>query len=347
MRKTVVSTLLSLYLRLRGAASIIISRKAYRKCREYGANHACELLHCIASEVVKGSFVIIKRRNALQGIPVALCGGVMLCLERKMGYVESCYAVLRSNELASLNDYYEVMDSEKMRELLHVPPYIIIDLTLYELHREGERGELFKQLVLLIDAVRSFLTELNVVLFNAPKVVVDKLFREFNSRITAIESGPNMDAKCRDLIVLDPYAEETLREDEVLNADCFVLGGIVDDKTPRPYATTLLRATNWRNSKSRKVELWGSKVGVPNRINKIVELILRVRFEDTDLEHAVLESMSKRDKLVRAHREAYAVYSSRGVLPRSFVERLAKMLSLSVDEIIYYLATRGIKVEEE
>jgi len=348
MEETVISTLFSVVLQSIGIRSIVISRKVYNRCRESGMNRGCKLLHCIAVNIVRREALLAITESEVLGTPVSFCKGLTVCLERKHSYMSSSCAVVKREEIDRMGfRKVRILDVKSIEKILLVPPMIIIDLSLYELHKDGEQGDLLKQLVVLYDSVRTFLTDLNVVLVNPPSHVVSRLVKDFRTRTMVLDVDRIEQELCRSVVVLDPYAEDVLREEDVFKSDCFVLGGVVDNKIPRPYATSLIKRVNWSKARSKRIELWGSKVGVPNRINKVAEVILKTRFEKMDLENAILYCMSKRDKLVRIHKEVYAIHSSRGCVSRAFVEKLAKLFGIGVDEVLKYLASKGVRIVEE
>ncbi len=102
-------------------------------------------------------------------------------------------------------------------------------------------------------------------------------------------------------VVLDPYGDEDATEGLIRSVDTFVLGGIVDDSGWR-YATRELADKVGYNLKRVRISLRGSRVGVPDRLNKIMSIILRVK-EGESLEESIIGEQSNADKFTRLLRD--------------------------------------------
>ncbi|WP_243680883.1 hypothetical protein [Vulcanisaeta souniana] len=67
-----------------------------------------------------------------------------------------------------------------------------------------------------------------------------------------------------------------------------------------------------------RIELRGSIIGVPDRINKVIEIVLMTIFETGSIENAVVMAMSKKDRVNRLlyelQRAAYRIRGENGVL---------------------------------
>jgi len=137
------------------------------------------------------------------------------------------------------------------------------------------------------------------------------------------------------VIILRPDASTPLKADDVMTADAFLLGGIVD-KIPRPGLSRMLDSlVPW--GVPRRIELRGSVIGVPERINRIVEILLKSRYlYDGDVEKAIITTMSKKDRVARAYREIMKYASERKVdrVGGDFYEQLRSWLSLTYDEFL-------------
>jgi Uncharacterized conserved protein len=99
-------------------------------------------------------------------------------------------------------------------------------------------------------------------------------------------------------IVLDPYGDVDANEEIIRNSDVFIIGGIVDKGRRLKYATTELAKMRGYDYPRVRIKLRGSVVGVPDEINKIAEIVLKVK-EGESLEEAVISTMSKADKVAR------------------------------------------------
>jgi len=137
-------------------------------------------------------------------------------------------------------------------------------------------------------------------------------------------------ASYRTQIVLNaPEAED------VNTADAFLIGGIVD-KIPRPGLSRMLDSlVPW--GVPRKIELRGSVIGVPERINRIIEVILKSRYVyNGDVERAIITTMTKKDRVARAYREITKELreKERSYVTRDLYEELRRWLPLTYDEFL-------------
>ncbi|NPA97644.1 MAG: hypothetical protein GXO32_08600 [Crenarchaeota archaeon] len=337
-------------LRFHGIDVVAFSRRLYRKVKGIKERYLGGSLHALLIEMLRGNAILARVDSSVRCIPISFSYGVTLCIEHARGHALTHYLALSSSELSKTGMQVKPLDLYKCFGFLErVPPYIVLDLSLWELHTEAERGEAYKQVAVLMDTVSRYLTDRHVLLVNPPRVLVKRLHREFGYRPQVIrcvngECERNIELKT---LVLDPYSDVVLSDSAVLEYDAFVIGAVIDDKVPRPYATSLIRRVNWSNAPSARIELWGSRVGVPNRVNKIAEIILKARMTRIDLEDAVLSSMSKSDRLTRLYKEAYSIYSRFNQVPASYIRKLCSMLKLSVEDCLDYLRARGIPIQEE
>ena len=134
-------------------------------------------------------------------------------------------------------------------------------------------------------------------------------------------------------MLLDPYADTPLGPRDVLEAEAFIVGGIVD-KVPRPRATEAIsRLIPW--AARRRVELKGSIIGVPNTINSIIEIVLKARYDyGGDVERAVRSVMSPADARLRAYVEISRRARGRGKVDWSFYCELASWLPITRDDFL-------------
>ncbi len=346
-----IDVTLSHYLRIMNVNSLALTKRAYRKLRELKNRVVGGILHAIALEILRGHVVIVRAETDIRFVPLSFKYGVTLGLEHGGGAWSTDFVVALTKELEELADRYGrytvIIDEAFVKERLNIAPYFILDFSLWELHRDGERGEAYRQVVMLVDTVSKYLLDSNVILVNPPKGLVNKLNSEFDysyEYFTCIGSECEGAVKGKG-IVLDPYAENILTIEDVLEANYFVIGAVIDDKIPRPYATKLIREVNWPHAIPKRIELWGSKVGVPNRVNKIAEILLRIRFDGLNIDEAIVKAMSKLDKLSRIHKEAYAFQSIHGYVRKELVERLCRALEIDPLEALRFLKSRGIVIE--
>lgn len=156
-------------------------------------------------------------------------------------------------------------------------PYIAIDCRFYELLSEKEKKSLKKQIEQTLGVIRKFLWDEKLVV-TGKNFEIGKYYEKLEDFL--IEKG------IKKIVLLDPYADEIFMGEE---AECYVVGGIVDKGEERvltPLIGKALRDSNFEVL-SRKIVLRGDKIGVPDRINQIVEILLRVICNSESVEEAI------------------------------------------------------------
>ncbi len=198
--------------------------------------------------------------------------------------------------------------AEYAEELLPRTPRIVVDLSLWHEHTETEKHELVEQVISTLRAVREYYWDAHLYLTN-----VSEEFLTFMSihaagmrhRANLSAGFPPLDGRT---IMLDPAGPLRATEEYIRSVDNFVIGGIVDKERSSPGATARLAERLGIDERAR-LDLRGSVVGVPDRINKVSEIVLRV-IEGEDLEHAILSAMSRRDKWHRMLRDVQKAKAS-------------------------------------
>lgn len=212
---------------------------------------------------------------------------------------------------------------EELRPAITPPeePRIYIDLGLWDIHTEAEKNELVEQVVASIAVVRRYLFDSNLILARTPAEFLDK----FNKMAKGMKHAVAMSREPPPptAVVLDPEGPQSLTEDVVRAEPVFVVGGVVDKERIYKGATSRLAASIGA-SKRYRIELRGSVVGVPDRINKVIEILLAVRF-GAPLEEAIIAAQAKRDKLYRLMAELQRMARS-GRAPRAAAEAAARWL---------------------
>ncbi len=172
-------------------------------------------------------------------------------------------------------------------------PLFIVDTGFWDRHSNKEKKKLILQLLLTISVIRKYLWDYNISVEHPPPNLEEKLGIKNKIRYNVSPIGKT--------IVLNPYGDVVANEDIIRNTDTFVIGGILDD-TGWKNATTELAEKFHYNFPQVRIELRGSKVGVPDRINKIVNIILEV-IEGKSLEDSIIENQSNADKYLRLLRD--------------------------------------------
>ena len=313
-------------LRIVGVTSIVLSRRFVRRYLQGYKISSERILHRIANLVITNRAQICRER--VWGVPVGFFHGVEVMYDVRAS--RQGEAIVRIQYEPCLNDVSEKVKYTFLNLFPRIPLFII-DLGLWELHDETERNELFKQLLVVIDAIREHFTDLNLVLVATP--------RELKMRIDSILPGHEITIlsdyeiysrlNSRHAIVLDPYAERYLDEKTIRETHTYILGGIIDETYPRPYATKTLVELHVLDAFPRySLRLWGSTVGVPNRINKIIEIITSVRY-GKPLEQAIIESMSTEDKIARILHEIHKRFGKERRITMQEVFNIMKLFNLS------------------
>ncbi len=178
-------------------------------------------------------------------------------------------------------------------------PMFIIDMKLWGYLSEEERTDLVRQIGLSISTIRKYLWDGNLLVMNPPsdlKARLQRMFRGFSFLLNETEST-------QDAVVLDPYADNNIDEKKIKEGKAFIIGGIVDKGKRFDHATQFLsRLSGYTDLERYRITLRSSVIGVPDRINKIIEVILKVRHGLT-LESAILQTQTKADKISRARYE--------------------------------------------
>ncbi len=175
-------------------------------------------------------------------------------------------------------------------------PIIVVDLSLWEEHTRGEKHELVEQILATLGAVRRFLWDGNLWITNAPGEFIELLnlhARGLVHKMGVFDKMPQLENP----VVLDPEGPCLFTEEVARGYSEFIIGGIVDKERTAKSATARL-AELIGVSKRCRIELRGSRVGVPDRINKIAEIVLRT-WAGEPLEKAILATQAKRDRVYR------------------------------------------------
>ena len=226
-------------------------------------------------------------------------------------------------------------------------PLIVIDLGLVASHLRRELRSLRVQVGAALGVIRRYLWDRHLLLSSAGPGVIEWLRAFMGRALFDYSELPGDEAAslrgASKIIVLDPSAEKPLTSSEVLSADAFIIGGIIDI-LPRPGAT---RRLNLRGlGEPRKITLRGSIHGVPSRLPQVVEIVLRARYETCDIEEAVRRVMSPRDTRLRAFIELMKWSRGRRKrVPLTLYYELREWLPISLRDFVR--AARMAKLEVE
>jgi len=228
-------------------------------------------------------------------------------------------------------------------------PLIAVDLGLWRLHSEEEIAKLRIQVAMSLSVVREYLWDRHLALTSATGDIKESLQTLMGRNKALITSArPNellWSVGAEEIIILRPDAPEDLTPEDVMKAQAFLIGGIVDLIPRRGISRVLDRMVPW--GKPRRITLRGSIIGVPDRINRIVEILLKARFlYRGDIERAIVSSMSKRDVSRRLFVEVMRASESRGgrrVIRAEKFDELREWLPISWEDFLE--AARKAKAE--
>lgn len=215
--------------------------------------------------------------------------------------------------------------------LMDVPnrPRFVIDLSLWGDHTDSEKNELVEQVLASIGVVRRYLWDSSLELTSVPGEFLERFSRfarGFRHGVVISRDKPVIRGNA---VMLDPEGDCVLNEGLISGVDMFIIGGIVDKERRVKGETTRLYRLLGLNVPRCRVELRGSVIGVPDRINKIIEIVLMTIFETKDIEGAIIRAMAKRDRVNRllyeVQRAAYRLRGEGGttlVIPRSMLSMI-------------------------
>lgn len=159
----------------------------------------------------------------------------------------------------------------KVSDSLLEGPRIVVDVRYYHLHKLHERISLIEQLRVLTNLLREYLTERHVIIAS----VTEDFQKDFMKGPYDFRGGIHKETFNEILprdetVVLDPYGEEELTLETMFEYKYFVIGGIVD-RGNRFNGYTKKMAGNF---KTIRISLEGDIKGVPDRINRIAEILV-------------------------------------------------------------------------
>ncbi|MEG9194377.1 MAG: tRNA (guanine-N1)-methyltransferase [Candidatus Methanoglobus sp.] len=156
-------------------------------------------------------------------------------------------------------------------------PIIAVDCRFYDLHSDKEKRKVHLQVTKTLGTVREFMWDEKLVV--AAKDFGVGIYCE---RLEEFLLGRNID----EVVLLDPSGDEVFKGEK---AECYVIGGIVDKGENRNLTKLIGDELEKAGIKCRRqrIELRGDIIGVPDRINHIAEIVLRVVLDGSDAETAI------------------------------------------------------------
>lgn len=165
----------------------------------------------------------------------------------------------------------------------HRFPYILIDCRFWDMHSDKEKKKLVIQIRQALGVIRKYMWDEQLVITGC--IDSENRFGVFYPSAEDFLSEKNV----KDIILLDPSAEETFHGEKV---GCYIIGGIVDKTGNKTGLTSRIGEELEKagfNITKKKIVLRDNVIGVPDRINHIVEIVLRATFDGIGVEKAVME----------------------------------------------------------
>lgn len=156
-------------------------------------------------------------------------------------------------------------------------PFVAVDCRFYDLHSEKEKRKIHLQITKTLGTIREFM-------WDEKLIVAGKNFGVgvYCERLEDFLLSEGI----KEVVLLDPKGEKLFDHKK---AECYVIGGIVDKAENRDLTTLIGEELKRAGIKCdrRRIELRGDIIGVPDRINHIAEIVLKVVLEGFDVESAI------------------------------------------------------------
>lgn len=315
-------------LKEKGIDKIGILSKRYRKSKNK--------LQDIALDVLEGKGAIVEVDE-----PTAIAWN--LSGRRTEGaryaYAPSCIA----------KKFKVVVSPKELRDKLPKDyPYFIIDLMHWEKHTEKEKDKVALQAAQSYGVLRDYLwSELLALTW------VNEEFKEKAhfplERVTAYEGSTAEFLKEKgidEVVLLDPRAEEVLSEKD-FDVRAFIIGGIVDTGGTKKGTTAKIgEALEGGEIKvrRRKITLRGDIIGVPDRINHILKILLEMLVEGKSMEEAILTVQSplharwRLRKELPKHKRRYLIDGRKYlVVEKELFDEYSKWLNIRWEDFVQVL----------
>ncbi len=322
-----------------GAEGVLVAYPAnYRRLKRIG-------LQAVAVDVLVHEYTLCRLPEARACRVLLVDDGIEVCVPSAKGRGRIDLAVTEPRACGRV-----LAEWRDLASLLPSPPLPVytIDLSYLDLHTEDELASLRVQLSASLSVVREWLWDPHLALVGEEPERIESLLEGMVGRhkmtLSRDKPGRLLWAMGADrVVILRPDAPEPLTDAEVMAAQAFLIGGIVD-RIPRPGVSRSLDAkVPW--GVPRRIELKGSLVGVPHRLNRIIEILLKARFGGMRLEEAIISSMTKRDRVLRAMTEVMKLTRGGRRPAGPWLAETLSWLRLSCDELL--LAVRKARVPVE
>ncbi|NPA69212.1 MAG: hypothetical protein GXO26_00215 [Crenarchaeota archaeon] len=237
--------------------------------------------------------------------------GVRL-LHGRGNVISRFYAKWKDSEcITELEDIYKSLRNYVIN--LRKKLLFIIDLSFWNEHTEIEKKELIEQVIMCIKLIRSYLYDTCLVLTSCCEDFL-QYFNKLNRNMYHEVEMTSLDLrkylkniiKHHRIAMLDPEGDHVLTEVDARSYTAYIIGGIIDKERVDKYGTyrlyNLYRLYEL-NIPRFKICLDCSTIGVPDRINRIVEIIIKCVLYRKSIRDAILEAQSKKDRIYRWYYE--------------------------------------------
>jgi len=293
-------------LKRRGIVNLHVDKSTLYKLRDSGTDY----FQWLSIMLLEGKARICLESDVRGGAIAYERGGVRL-LHRAGDYYTNVHVYWYSKSCRGV----DITDS--IREELR--PYIdeikrkilfIIDVSFWHEHTEIEKKELIEQIILTIKTVRKYLHDSCLAITSCSReflqyfenatrgmrhsVIITELdLRNFLKKVLKLRGN---------IAMLDPEGEFVLNDVDVLSYNVYIMGGIIDKERVDKFGTYRLYNMYrlWELNIPRfRIALDGSVIGVPDRLNKIAEIIIEAKLFKTPIINAIIKQQSKRDRIYR------------------------------------------------
>ncbi|MDM7275322.1 MAG: tRNA (guanine-N1)-methyltransferase [Thermoprotei archaeon] len=247
---------------------------------------------------------------------------------------------------------YKVSVSWKeVSDLLPTPPFplFVVDMGIAAIQSYEDSVTLRVQIEESLQKIREYLWDPHLAVTSSDKTMAEWLYNVAGkNKAIVTQSRPSellWSTDADKVIIIRQDAPHPLTPNDILTSEAFLIG--FQEKIPRPGLGKILdNLVPW--GLPRRVELAGSTAGVPYRVNKIIEMILKARYAyEGNVEKAILSSMTKKDVLSRLYfeitRRAQRDHRGEYVTWDSYYE-ISKWLNVSRDEFLKVAEKAKIEV---
>ncbi|BFI73171.1 tRNA (adenine(9)-N1)-methyltransferase [Nanoarchaeota archaeon] len=182
------------------------------------------------------------------------------------------------------------LDKEKILKDLENEKKFLIDNSLYNLLSNKGKISLKTQITQSLKFIREYLFDTNLILIGD----IDYSFLGKNM-VKIYKKQEEFNFYKYKAVILDPYGEEVLNDDDLKKYDLFILGGVVDIDLKWYYATQYLFRNI--NLPHKRIEYKGSIENVPDRINILIKILLDSIYLNIPLEKSIEINSPKKFKL--------------------------------------------------